>query len=252
MRKVCAMFGCVRSSILYQPNPKDDTQIIALLKQLAGKFSSAGYLMLHAKIREQGYIINKKKTYRIYRELQLQLRTKRKKKRYKTRSVLLPATSVNSRWSMDFVADQLENGRRIRVLNVIDDYSRKIIGQLTDISISGRRVAQFLSQCIREQGVAPKQIVCDNGTEFTSKAMHFWSEETKVALGFIQPGKPTQNAFVESFNGKFRNELLNQEYFKNIQDAREKISNYQKYFNEARPHSALKYQSPMQFLGAVG
>jgi len=116
-------------------------------------------------------------------------------------------TRVNQRWSMDFVSDQLSSGRRFRVLNVVDDFSREMVGQLVSVSITGSQVARFLSQLFESRD-KPRKIVCDNGTEFASKAMFFWSQESDVELGFIQPGKPTQNAFVESLNGKFRNECL--------------------------------------------
>ena len=142
---------------------------------------------------------------------------------------------------MDFVSDQLSNGRRIRILNIVDDYSREMVGQLVDFSITGAQVARFLDQ-ICETRALPGKIVCDNGTEFTSKAMFFWQKDTGVQLGFIQPGKPIQNAFVESLNGKFRNECLNQYWFKS-----EEIDAWRHHYNNERPHSALNYMSPVAF-----
>lgn len=154
---------------------------------------------------------------------------------------------VNERWSMDFVHDQLANGRCFRVLNIIDDFSREVVGQLTDFSISGLQVTRFLTQLGEERGL-PIQIVCDNGSEFTSKAMYFWSKENRVKQGFIQPGKPTQNAFVESLNGKFRNECLNQHWFRSIDEARDEINHWRHHYNHERPHSALNYMSPVAFV----
>ena len=142
--------------------------------------------------------------------------------------------------------NQLSNGRRFRVLNVVDDHTREMLGQLTDFSISGRQVARFLTQLVEERS-KPDQIICDNGTEFTSKAMFFWQQDTGVKLGFIQPGKPTQNAFVESLNGKFRNECLNQHWFRSINEARSIIDQWREHYNHERPHSALNYMTPVAF-----
>ena len=154
--------------------------------------------------------------------------------------------AVNERWSMDFVSDQLAGGRRFRVLNVVDDFSRELVGQLVSVSISGRQVARFLSQLCEVRG-KPRKIVCDNGTEFTSKAMFFWSKETGIGLGFIQPGKPTQNAFVESLNGKFRNECLNRHWFRTMEEARAEIDLWREHYNHVRPHSALNYVPPVEY-----
>jgi len=155
-------------------------------------------------------------------------------------------TRVNERWSLDFVHDQLSNGRRIRVLNIVDDYSRTCVGQLVDTSISGVRVARYLDE-IADQRPLPKSIVMDNGPELTSKAMFFWSQRTGVKLSFIQPGKPTQNAFVESFNARLRDSCLNQHWFMDLSQARQIIDAWKHHYNHERPHSSLDYQSPAMF-----
>lgn len=147
---------------------------------------------------------------------------------------------------MDFVSDQLANGRRFRVLNVVDDFSREVVGQLVSVSISGHQVARFLTRMCEERGT-PRKIICDNGTEFTSKAMFFWSKETGVTLGFIQPGKPTQNAFVESLNGKFLNECLNRQWFRTMDEARIEIDLWRTQYNHVRPHSSLNYMPPVEY-----
>lgn len=159
---------------------------------------------------------------------------------------MLVPTQVNERWSMDFVSDQLSDSRRFRVLNIVDDYSREMVGQLVSVSITGHQVARFLSQLGEERGL-PGSIVCDNGTEFTSKAMFFWSKEHQVKLSFIQPGKPTQNAFIESLNGKFRNECLNQHWFQSIDEARHEIDVWRDHYNHVRPHSSLNYLTPVAY-----
>lgn len=147
---------------------------------------------------------------------------------------------------MDFVSDQLSNGRRFRVLNVVDDFSREMVGQLVSVSITGAQVARFLDQLFERRN-KPRRIICDNGTEFTSKAMFFWSRETGVTLGFIQPGKPTQNAFVESLNGKFRNECLNRHWFRTMEEAKVEVMQWQYQYNNVRPHSSLNYLPPVAF-----
>ena len=149
-------------------------------------------------------------------------------------------------WSMDFISDQLATGRRFRVLNVVDNYSRECVGQIVDYSISGKRVSQWLDQLAVTRG-RPESIVMDNGPEFTSKAMLVWSQRTGVELRFIQPGKPTQNAFVESFNGKFRDACLNSHWFVDINDARRSIETWRVHYNTVRPHSSLGFLSPEQF-----
>src|SRR5690606_31999358 len=196
--------------------------------------------------KAEGLVVNKKRTYRIYTEEGLQVRTKKRKKLIRPRQPMEVPTAVNRRWSMDFVSDQLSSGRRCRVLNVVDDVSREVIGQLVSVSINGHQVARFLNQLIEERA-KPKSIVCDNGTEFTSKAMFFWSQGSKVKLAFIQPGKPTQNAFIESLNGKFRNECLNQQWFRTMDEARIEIDLWRTQYNHVRPHSSLNYMPPVEY-----
>lgn len=245
-RVACKLVGLSRTAYRYHPKRQINEPLRARLKCLAVQYPRYGYLLLHNLLKGEGLVINKKKTYRIYKEENLQVRTKKRKKLQRPRFVMLAPCHMNERWSMDFVYDQLANGRRFRVLNVIDDFNREVIGQLTAFSISSLQVARFLTQLGEQRGL-PKQIVCDNGTEFTSKAMFFWSRENTVRLAFIQPGKPTQNAFVESLNGKFRNECLNQHWFRSIEEARNEINQWRQHYNNERPHSSLNYLPPVAF-----
>jgi putative transposase len=245
-RKSCYLAGLSRTGYRYQAKPKGDELVRSRLKELATKLPRNGYLMLHGFLKQEGLVINKKRTYRIYTEEGLQVRTKKRKKLSRPRMPMITPMSKDVRWSMDFVSDQLVNGRRIRILNVIDDYSRELVGQMVDFSISGSQVARFLNELGNARSL-PDQIVCDNGPEFTCKAMYFWQQENKVKLAFIQPGKPTQNAFVESFNGKFRNECLNQHWFRDIDEARAIINKWQVHYNYQRPHSSLGYKTPVAF-----
>ena len=155
-------------------------------------------------------------------------------------------TTINQQWSMDFVSGQFINGRRFRVLNVTDNVNRKLVGQLVAFSISGERVARFLSQ-LGETRPLPERVVVDNGADYTSKAMFEWTEDTGTKLQFIQPGKPTQKSFVESLNGKFRNECLNQHGFRSLDEAEKVISDWRGHYNSIRPHSSLGYVTPLAF-----
>lgn len=245
-RRGCELAHISRTGFRYQAKLKQDDVQRERLKTLAAKHPSYGYLFLHQLLRSEGLVVNKKRTYRLYRELKLQVRTKARKKLKRPRMPMLVPLRANQRWSMDFVSDQLSNGRRFRVLNVIDDYSREVIGQHIDFSITGQQVARFLTQLIEQRG-KPHQVICDNGPEFTCKAMFFWQQDQQVKLGFIQPGKPTQNAFVESLNGKFRNECLNQHWFRSLADAKQKVDQWREHYNTVRPHSSLNYQTPFAF-----
>ena len=201
----------------------DDEALRERLKALATQFPRYGYPILHGMLKTEGLVVKKKKTYRIYREEKLQVRCKRRKRLQRRDRVPMPiASGPNQRWSMDFMSDQQATGRRFRILNVVDDYSRECVGQLVDFSISSERVSRFLDQVVLQRA-PPETIVTDNGPEFTSKAMFLWSQRTGVPLRFIQPGKPIQNALVESFNGKFRDACLNEHWFIDITDARRSI-----------------------------
>lgn len=246
-RRACALLKLNRGSYRYQTKPKNDNQLNIRLKELATQYPVYGYMMLHGLLKQEGLVVNKKRTYRLYSEAKLQVRTKRRKKLQRPRQPMSSPLGVNERWSMDFVSDQLSDGRRFRILNIVDDYSRECIGQYVDTSISGETVSRILDSIISERS-RPKSIVCDNGSEFTSKAMYFWSKNNGIKLAFIQPGKPTQNAFVESFNGKFRAGCLNQSWFRTLDEARQEIEIWRYHYNYVRPHSSLNYLTPSQFI----
>lgn len=245
-RRACRLVNLSRSVVRYEGRPDRNQALRDRLKTLAQQYPRYGYLMLHGLLHAEGLVVNKKRTYRLYTELGLQVRTKRRKKLTRPRVALEVPTQRDQRWSLDFVSDQLASGRRFRVLNVVDDYSRECIGQLVETSISGERLARFLEQ-LAQQRSRPPVIVCDNGPELTSKAMFFWARQHQVRIHFIQPGKPTQNAFVESFNGKFRDNCLNQHWFRDLDDARRIIEAWRTHYNEVRPHSSLGYLPPAVF-----
>lgn len=249
-RRACLLFCISRTATRYVGISRDDEAVKSRLKELAVRYPRYGYLLLHGLLKAEGLVDNKKRTYRLYTELGLQVRTKQRKKLIRPRIPISLPNGINERWSMDFVSDQLASGKRFRVLNVVDDYSRECIGQLADVSLSGEQVSRFLKQLIAQRQ-RPQSIVCDNGPEFTSKAMFFWSKSQDVKLSFIQPGKPTQNAFVESFNGKFRDACLNQHWFRDLHEARQEIAHWRTHYNEVRPHSSLNYLPPSEFAKRV-
>lgn len=180
--RVAYKLACLsRTAFRYKVKKLVDNALRERLKALAVQYSRYGYLMLHSLLKAEGLMVNKKRTYRLYMEEGLQVRTKKRKKLNRPRLVMELPTQVNQRWSMDFVSDQLSNDRRFRVLNVVNDFSREVIGQLVSVSIGGQQVARFLAQLIEVRN-KPDNIVCDNGTEFTSKAMFFWSKATSVTL----------------------------------------------------------------------
>ena len=180
--------------------------------------------MLYGLLKASGLVVNGKRTYRLHAEEAMQVRTKKRKKLQRGCLPIAVPIGVNQRWSMDFVADPLSDGRHFRILNIIDEYSREIVDQLDSTSISSQRVGRFLDQ-VAETRDLPTQIVCDNGPEFTSKAV-FLQYKRKVKLSFIQPEKPTQNAFCESLNGKFRNARLNRHWFRSLEEARYEIDQW--------------------------
>lgn len=243
-RRACRLVQFSRSSAWRRLKGRNDGELRSRLKALAEQYPKYGYPTLHGMLFLEGQVINRKRTYRIYREEGLQVRTKKRKKIVRPRVPMLVPDAVDQRWSMDFVSDQLANGRRFRVFNIVDDFSRECVLQIVDFSISGHRIVRELDQLKRR---LPKTIVCDNGPEFTSKAMFFWSQRTGVKLHFIQPGKPTQNAFVESFNGKFRDYCLDLNWFASIEDARSTVDDWRTHYNHVRPHRSLGRKPPAVF-----
>lgn len=197
--------------------------------------------MLH----RQGEEVNHKRVYRIYRQENLQVRKRAKRKVRLFRKPLAPARNPNQCWSLDFVSDSLVTGRRYRTLNVIDEFTRECLGIEVDFGLSGKRVARFLDQLVWANG-KPDMLVLDNGPEFVSNAMLQWSTERNVALDFIRPGKPMENAFCESFNGKFRDECLNEHCFLDIEHARAVIEQWRDDYNCRRPHSSLGGLTPKE------
>ena len=247
LRRACGLMKISMSSFYYKPKPRNDEALRAALKEAAAKRRRWGYRMLTLKLRRDGFIDNHKRVYRVYREEGLQVPTRRKRNAALWRGEKPePSGHLNDRWSMDFMSDQLADGRRIRTLNIVDDHTRECLAVEVDTSLSGHRVCRVLDRLVADRG-HPKRIITDNGPEFISKALDRWAYEHRVEHQFIQPGKPVQNAFVESFNGTMRNECLNEHWFLDLEDAKEIIEAWRIDYNTERPHSSLGGMSPGEF-----
>jgi len=237
------MIGCVRMTVRYRSRRPADTELRERLRALAHERRRFGY-RLHVLLRREGFIVNHKRLFRIYREERLLVRRRGGRKRaLGTRAPMLIPEWPNDRWSLDFVADQFIDGRRLRILVVVDDCTRECLALVADSSISGIRVARELDRLLGDRG-RPKTIVSDNGTELTSNAILRWADDHKVAWHYIAPGKPVQNAFAESFIGRLRDELLNETLFRSLAHARAALEAWRADYNSERPHSRLGWMSP--------
>lgn len=247
-RRSCKLTGLGRATYRYKHTAKDDGFVRERLRILAAQRPRFGAPRLTVLLRQELGTVNHKRVERMYREEGLQLPRKRGKKRgVNNRAVaLLVPSGPNERWSMDFMSDSLCDGRRFRVLTVVDDFTRECVAIEVDTGITGERVIRILGWLKETRGL-PGMLVTDNGPEFTSKAMLAWSKPARVKLHFIDPGRPVQNAFIESFNGKLRDECLNQHWFVSLEEARRIIKSWRMDYNTARPHSSLGYMTPEAF-----
>ena len=251
IRQGCRLLGLAGSTVHYKSRKiRSDTELIATLQEaVALKFKWGLGLLTDWMKRSRGVTDNHKRIARVYRELGLQLhKRKGKRRKMKRERVLLPAPEKpNDLWAMDFVQDSFATGRKFRVLAVKDLFTHEAVCLWTDRSIPGERVAEALDWIKARRGALPKHIICDNGSEFTSRAMDQWCYKNGVDLKFIQPGKPTQNAFIESFNGKFRSECLNQHWFETLEEAKETIETWRIEYNTERPNRAIGRRTPEEF-----
>ena len=246
-RRACGLVGIAPRVYRYRSTRGDDEDLRGRLRELSAERRRFGYRRLHVLLRREGWEVNWKKLYRIYREERLTVRKRGGRKRaLGTRAAMAIPQGPNQRWSLDFVSDALEDGRRFRVLCVIDDFSRECLATVVDTSLSGARVARELDQIAEARGY-PCMVVSDNGTELTSNAILRWQEDRQVEWHYIAPGKPMQNGLVESFNGKLRDECLNEHLFRNLRHARDLIGAWRDDYNHHRPHSSLDGLTPREY-----
>jgi len=247
-RRACRLVGLSRSVLAYRAraNPADQ-ELKDKLSTLAAERRRFGYRRLHALVRREGIQVNHKRIYRLYREAGLAVRRRRRRRGISVeRQPLFLPTGPNQVWSMDFVMDALDNGRRLKCLTIVDDFTKESVDIVVDHSIPGQYVTRVLDQAVVFRG-RPRAIRTDQGPEFTGRALDQWAYRHGVELKLIAPGKPTQNAYIESFNGRFRDECLNDHWFENLATARAIVAGWRRDYNERRPHSSLDYQTPAEY-----
>lgn len=249
-RRACALIGISRNTLRYVSCRKiQDKALRERMRELSERRRRFGSPRIHVLLKREGFVINHKRTERIYKEEGLSLQIRKRKKRAAMARIELPSPErPNQRWSMDFVQDQLADSRRFRILTIVDAFTRECPALEVDTSLGGRRVVRVLDRLAFLRGL-PEAITIDNGPEFTSNALDEWAYRNNVKLDFIRPGKPIENAYIESFNGKLRDECLNDNWFLSLADAREIIEAWRMDYNRHRPHSSLDNLAPMEYAG---
>ena len=246
-RRACKVLAVDRSSVRYRSIRPDDGHLREKIRSVASERRRFGYRRIHVMLQRQGIEMNQKKLRRLYREEKLQVRRRGGRKRaLGTRRPMELPSRPNERWSLDFLSDAFTDGRRFRILAVVDDHTRECLALVADTSLSGIRLVRELDEVIDRRG-KPKTVVSENGTEMTSMAVLRWCQETGVEWHYIAPGKPQQNGFVESFNGRFRDECLNETLFTGLSEARTAISAWKEDYNRHRPHSSLGNVTPREY-----
>ena len=248
-RHACQLVGLSRSTYYYRSQAQDQTALRLRIRDIATTRLRYGYRRVHVLLRREGWAINHKRVYRLYREqgLELRLQTRKKKWTAQPRGQSQEALAPNDCWSMDFVADRLADRSAYRVLTLVDNVSRVNPALEADRSLTGRRVTEVLDQAVASYGL-PKRLQVDNGPEFAGQALDAWAYRRGVQLCFSRPGKPTDNAYCASFNGKLREEFLNAHWFESLAEARNGLEEWRKEYNEKRPHSSLGDRTPAEFL----
>ena len=250
-RRACRYTGFARATQRYRSRRPPDTALRVRLHELAARRRRWGYRQFCRVLRREGWRINRKRVQRVYQEEGLQVRRRKRKRRAVVPRTPLPVpTRANERWSMDFVRDTLGDGRVFRAFTLVDDCTRECPVVEVDFSLSGERVVRVLDRLAGTRGL-PSAIVCDNGPEFTSAALDEWAHARGVVLDFIEPGKPVQNAFIESFNGTLREECLNENWFVSLEDAQRTIEAWRVDYESERPHSKLRDLTPREFAQAL-
>ena len=253
-RRACDVLRHPRATHRYQSVKDDQAVLRSQIKEIAGVHVTWGYQRIWIKLRREGWMVNRKRIYRLYREEGLCV-GRHKPRRHRssvTRPELAKATRANESWSMDFMSDQLFDGRRFRLLTIVDDFTRESLAIEVGSGLRGDDVARVLDRIKTERGALPEKIRVDNGSEFTSKRLDQWAYLNGVRLDFSRPGKPTDNGLIEAFNGRLRAECLNENWFLSLDDAKRKIEAWRMHYNLDRPHSALGSLAPEEFVASSG
>jgi putative transposase len=251
-RRACRVIAVDRASYRYRRVGDSSVQaaLRVRLRSLSATRTRYGYRRLHVLLRREGWKVNHKRVYRLYRQEGLSLRSRSRKKRVSTlRSTRVQAHAPNEHWSMDFVSDRLADGRRFRVLTVVDNVSRVSPALKADVSMGGHKVVEMLEEVAgKHNGLYPKVLFVDNGPEFTSKVLDEWAHRRGVRLSFSRPGTPTDNPYIESFNGRLREECLDQHWFESLEEAKQVLEKWRIEYNTERPHSSLANLTPAEHL----
>jgi putative transposase len=250
-RKACELMQIDRSSCRYRAKAEKDLEVKEELTRLAEKCPRFGYRRLTAQLRERGHEVNPKRVYRWTKELDLRVRRRHRKRLKRPVPDKPQIEQPNEQWAMDFVSDAAVNGQRLRLLTMVDVFTRECLAIEVATSIGSRRVARVLDQVLASGRPAPKSLRVDNGPEFISGYLKKWSEQKGIAIQHIQPGKPMQNGHIESFNGKLRDECLDRNWFFNLGHARLVVECWRRAYNTERPHSSLAYKTPAAFARAM-
>ena len=245
-RTACKLLEVDRSSYRYEPRPDSSAELRMEMVKLARQKPRFGYRRLHVLLTRRGFRVNVKRVHRLYVEEGLAVRRRRRKRLVRERAGEARLTRANQEWAMDFIVDSLATGRMVRILSVVDAFTRECLALEADTSLGSGRVARVLDRLIEERG-RPENVRSDNGPEFTSRRMLAWSEERKTQLVHIQPGRPMQNGHVESFHGRLRDECLNVSWFRTLGDVRTTLETWRQEYNWERPHSSLAYRTPGEF-----
>jgi putative transposase len=248
-RRACQLIGLAVSTYRYQPRRNDDS-LYEQLTTLAREKPRYGYRRLHVLLLRTGTVVNHKRVWRVYHEAGLSVKRRKRKRLVRVGRPCEPVSAPNQEWALDFASDRLATGRSVRVLSIVDAFTRECIALEVDSGFASRRVTRVLDAAVRQRAW-PQRLRCDNGPEFTSRHFLSWCIERQIELRHIQPGRPMQNGHVESFNGKLRDECLNTSWFRNLFDARRRIKAWKRDYNEQRPHSRLRYQTPAEFARSV-
>lgn len=246
-RQACQAVSLPRSSFAYQAKKKNDEEVIEQLNILTEKHPSIGFWKCYYRLRKKGFLWNHKRVYRVYKKMRLNIRRRAKKRLpARVKQPLYQPAAINEVWSLDYMSDSLWDSRKFRVLNIMDDCSREVLAAEADTSLPALRLIRILEQLRETRGV-PQAVRVDNGPEFISRRLADWCQEWQVTLMFIQPGKPTQNGYVERLNGSLRRELLDAYIFGSLDEVRQMVEAWRRDFNYERPHQSLNHQTPVEY-----
>lgn len=243
-RRAAIVLGLNRSTQRYKPHPRDDEKLKARMLELVAKHRRFGLPRIYFLLKREGLVRSRSRCQRVYREIGLQIKNRRRKKMLKvTRTPFEKAKKPNEIWSFDFVSDRTESDRKLKTLSIVDDCSKKSPGLLTEYSITAVDMTNYFDSL----EILPSKMRCDNGPEMTSRHFLDWAHKQGIEIEYIEPGKPVQNAFIESFNSRLRDECLNEEVFLDLADAKKKIEKWRSYYNELRPHTSIGFMTPLEF-----